>query len=155
MKFFRIFLLILIAISFFGCSSEPKVETSEKYGEEIYIYEGIEFPSALGKPKIKIKDLEKSADSNLSEMKESIDNYADAIMFLKNKTYGDEQKILVYDTIFLLEGDYEEIEPVYIYTDDQEYRVLSIKANDKYFLLDPFSTYKGNNGSRASRDASP
>ncbi len=139
----RTVLVILMTIGLFGCSSGPKLETSEKYGEEIYLYEEIEFPSALGTPKHNIKNLEKSADRSLSEMKDSIDNYADALMFLKNKTYGNEQKRFVSDLIFLLEGDYEEIEPVYIYLRNSEYHVLSIKANDKYYLLDPFSTYTG------------
>ena len=45
----------------------------------------------------------------------------------------------------LLDNDYEAIENIYVMLEDEIKNVFSIRTNDRYYLLDPLSNYRGDN----------
>lgn len=135
-------LSILLTLCLFGCS---QTKTLQRLGEEVYVYADFEIPSALGKPGFKVDELKEKRRKDVKDMADDISNYADALVFMENKSSkGSDKRMYVNSFITLLNGDYEEIDPIVLYNADQydrdiSYYLLSIKANGKYYLLDPFS----------------
>ena len=134
-------LAVFIITCLFGCS---QTKTLQRLGEEVYVYEDIEIPSALGKPKLKANELREKKKA-AKDMADEINTYADALIFMENKSSkGSDKRMFINDFITLLKSDYEETDSIILYNADKygreiSYYLLSIKANGKYYLLDPFS----------------
>ena len=135
-------LTVFMIACLFGCS---QTKTLQRLGEEVYVYAGFEIPSALGKPGFKVDELKEKRRKDVKDMADDISNYADALVFMENKSSkGSDKGMYVNSFITLLNGDYVEIDPIVLYNADQydrdiSYYLLSIKVNGKYYLLDPFS----------------
>ncbi|MBO4920117.1 MAG: hypothetical protein J5365_08190 [Erysipelotrichaceae bacterium] len=136
--------LLLLVFLLLGCSagSLPK-ET--RMNEEVFLYHSVEIPSALGEPLIKEKEMQDLGRKQIYEVADSISTYADAFTYIQYQDYSSDKTPyrLVKNMVTLLQGDYDEVRAVDIFVDADAYYVLSIKANDRYYLLDPFAAYKG------------
>lgn len=139
----KIIVLLLLVVLLSSCATK-KLKTEERLGEEVYIYEGMQIPTILGEPQLKPSSLAEKKKNTAADVKDEITTYADAMVFLKNKTFGTNGKNVVTNLCTLIENDYEEIEPVVVVVGDQLQYVVSIKTNDKHYLLDPLSDYLGN-----------
>ena len=135
-------LAVFIITCLFGCSN---TKTLQRLNEEVYVYEGLEIPSALGKPKLKADELREKKKKDAKDMADDINTYADALIFMLNKSSkGSDKKMFINSFITLLSNDYEDVDSLILYNTDKydrdiSYYLLSIKAKGKYYLLDPFS----------------
>ena len=141
-RFVLSLLAVIIIFCLFGCS---QTKTIQRLGEEVYVYENIEIPSALGKPKIKADELREKKKKDAKDMADEINTYADALIFMENKSSkGSGKRLFINNLITLLSGDYEETDSIILFNTDKydrdiSYYLLSIKNDGKYYLLDPFS----------------
>ena len=136
MKTIKILLSLLIIVMLVGCNNESSKEEPEaKYNEEIYIYNDIEIPVALGSPSLTEEELK---NIKVKETKDRINNYADALMYLQ-KYY---KNALPLDTINkmceLLSDDFEEISYINLKFTDTNYLVMVIKTSGLYYPVDVY-----------------
>ena len=132
-----IVLLIIVLLGLCGCQNSQATNiTTNRFGEEIMIIDDIEIPAALGKPQISDRNLEDIKALTSPQRKEKINTYADAIKYLNSLSEQDNKTII--DTIYsCIDGDYEDVKIIDVFSNNSIYYLLSIKTDGKYYLLDP------------------
>lgn len=124
---------------------ETTLQYEKRLNEEVFVVENRQIPLALKEPQHNIEYFENRKDTDVEGMADEISTYADALLYLLGKDYNGREEELTYVFAMLLEKDYEEIRVIRIYVQNEYHFVLAIKANNKYYLMDPPSDYNGRN----------
>ena len=135
-------IMIFMILSITGCKQE---NIQVRLKEETFTHNGIQIPVILGEPKLSLEYLSKNNYKSISSMKKEIETYADAMVYLKDRAYSVKGNDIVNDLCNLLNSDYDDIASVTIQTSNDFYYVLSIKVNDRYYILDPSADHRGSN----------
>lgn len=148
MKKLIILLLTVLLITCTGCSSkEPEYEHSQRHGVDVYLDGSIEIPTALGYPTLTEEEVK---EINEIDAFEKINNYSDALKYMTRYTFFQNSAELVNKICFLIANNYEEVGKIIVSVGNEyhtnEYGMMYIKAEDKYYPLDYFAQNTGVNG---------
>ena len=131
--------IIIFVIALFVASCSATKNIANKFGEKVYVFNGFEIPSELGKPQFKDKEI---SSITRDEADEKIRTYADALNYceISNHSAYDSFPFLS-DVCRMLFGDYDDIGAIGTETANKKYYLLFIKANSKFYVLDVFRQF--------------
>ena len=116
----------------FGCGNTGNSSQSNtRNGESFNIVNGYEIPVSLGESTISQEEIDKLDEVTAFQ---TVNNYADAFLYMLNKTY-DNSAEAVTKAAELLYGDYEDLGKLTV----NDYDLLILKTNDKYYPTDIFN----------------
>lgn len=134
----------MMLVTFLSSCGNKQLRKSERLGEEVYVYYDMEIPTALGAPQLSADYYTEKKSQSADSLKDEINTYADAMAYFRNSDHNFSDETFIRNFRKLLDKDYELIDMIYIELEDGYQNVFCIKANDRYYLLDPLSTYLGN-----------
>ena len=135
----RICLMIMtVLLVLSGCSDEKT--DHQRFGEETIVVNGYEYPSVLGERKLTDEEI---SEINSSDKNAVITTYIDSLLYFEaKKNDAATSKSFVNMICWSLAGDYEDIKAIEVKDGTEEYRLLCIKTDGRYYVLDPYRQYK-------------